>query len=295
MNTIGVLAQGGSWYLRDLEIASQNKCRIQQIPYPDLEVTLGRFSQELASLPVGDSKAGWDAILVRSMPIGSLEQVVFRMDALRCWENQGVPVFNSSLGLEIAIDKALTLIRFEKAGLPFPPTAVFQKADSALNWFKGCDCPVVVKPVFGGEGRGLILVEDIEMAYRVFKTLEQTRSVIYCQKFLADVIRDIRILLIGSQFYAVRRQNEGSWITNAAQGGTGVPYEPTPNELDLAFRAAKASENEIVGVDLLVTKDGDTHLIEVNAVPGWKMLGQVRDVDIASEILNHLLKKIARG
>jgi len=61
-----------------------------------------------AARVAGDTDlSGCDALLVRSMPPGSLEQVVFRMDALARVEQQGTPVLNPPRALEIAIDKYL--------------------------------------------------------------------------------------------------------------------------------------------------------------------------------------------
>ena len=54
------------------------------------------------------------------MPPGSLEQVVFRMDALHRVAAAGVPVLNPPRAVEAAVDKYLTLSLLEQAGLPVP-------------------------------------------------------------------------------------------------------------------------------------------------------------------------------
>ena len=50
-----------------------------------------------------------DGVLVRMMPPGSLEQVVFRMDALHRVVAAGIPVLNPPRAVEAAVDKYLTL------------------------------------------------------------------------------------------------------------------------------------------------------------------------------------------
>ena len=60
-----------------------------------------------------------DGVLVRMMPPGSLEHVVFRMDALHRVAAAGVPVLNPPRAVEAAVDKYLTLALLEAAGFRF--------------------------------------------------------------------------------------------------------------------------------------------------------------------------------
>ena len=131
-------------------------------------------------------------------------------------------------------------------------------------------------------------ISEPELAYRVFKSLESTRSVIYCQRFIPNAAKDIRILFVGDRSFAVRRSNSSSWMSNASQGGTGTEYEPTAEELELAWRAAQSVEGTIVGVDLIEDPEGQLMVLEVNAVPGWQLLQKVTGFDIAEEIVQYL-------
>ena len=88
------------------------------------------------------------------MPPGSLEQVVFRMDALHRLAAAGVPVLNPPRAVEAAVDKYLTLALLAAAGLPVPSTWTGQSAAEALAAFEELGGDVVVKPLFGSEGRG---------------------------------------------------------------------------------------------------------------------------------------------
>ena len=86
------------------------------------------------------------------MPAGSLEQVVFRMDILH---SAKVPVLNPPRAVETCVDKFLTSARLAAAGLPTPETTACQTADDALAAFAELGGDVVVKPLFGAEGRGI--------------------------------------------------------------------------------------------------------------------------------------------
>ena len=56
------------------------------------------------------------------MPPGSLEQVVFRMDALHRVVAAGIPVLNPPRAVEAAVDKYLTLSLLDQAGISVPAT-----------------------------------------------------------------------------------------------------------------------------------------------------------------------------
>ena len=55
---------------------------------------------------------------------------------------------------------------------------------------------VVVKPLFGAEGRGIVRVSDPDLAFRTFRTLERIQSVLYLQQFIEHKGFDVRILVL---------------------------------------------------------------------------------------------------
>jgi ribosomal protein S6--L-glutamate ligase len=226
-----------------------------------------------------------DAILVRTMPPGSLEQVVFRMDLLGQIAVEGTPVWNSPKSIECAVDKYLTSARMKRAGLVTPETRVCQTEEAALRAFLELGEDVVLKPLFGSEGRGITRLTDAELARRAFRLLAQMRSVIYLQKFIPHEGCDLRILLLGDEVYAMRRRNPNDWRSNVSRGASAEVLTPTPQEVDIARRAAAAVGAAIAGVDLLPGKDGLLYAIEVNAVPGWKALSRVTGVDVAERLV----------
>src|SRR5207302_9451310 len=105
-----------------------------------------------------DPLADFDTVVVRTMPPGSLEQVVFRMDVLHRLQSRGVRVLNPPAAVEACVDKYLASARLAEAGLRVPPTVVCQHADAALEAFAALGGDVVVKPLFGSEGRGMVRV-----------------------------------------------------------------------------------------------------------------------------------------
>jgi len=293
---VGILGSADGWYVRDLQRAAQTRIescalRISPLSFGDLAVTYhGGNQSRWNACENGDKSEDANhrlhALLVRTMPLGSLEQVIFRMNALHVIHRSGTRVINSPRSLEIAIDKWLSLETLRAAGLEIPRTVCCQTRQEAMrSWEEIFHRDCVVKPIFGGEGRGILRVSDPDLAWRVFSTLEQIQAVIYLQEFLPSVGFDLRLLVIDDAVFCVRRENPHDWRTNAGRGGRFSPHAPSFEQVDIAFRAAKAIDAWMVGVDILPTREGRNVLLEVNAVPGWRSTAAALDIDIAQFIL----------
>lgn len=230
------------------------------------------------------------------MPPGSLEQVIFRMDLLAQAAARGVIILNSPRSLEACVDKYLTTARLADAGLPVPPTVTCQHADAALDAFAQLGGDVVVKPLFGSEGRGMVRISDPELAWRTFRTLERTGAVIYLQQTIRHPGWDLRVfVLAGRVLAAMRRHARGDdWRTNVAQGGRAEPVLLADDETALALRAADVLGAAAAGVDLMRGPAGEWYVIEVNAVPGWRALAPACGVDVAAAIVRHVADEVRR-
>lgn len=290
MRTLAALVSGLGWHVQDLRRAAGSLgVDLRPLPFPTV---VGHVGGGVPRVEAGGvDLAATDGVLVRMMPPGTLEQVVFRMDALHRLEAAGVPVLNPPRAVEASVDKYLALARLEAEGLPVPPTWVGESADAALDAFHALGGDVVVKPLFGAEGRGLVRVSDVELARRTFQTLARLGAVLYVQRFLRHPGHDLRVFVLGDRALgAIRRYAPGGdWRTNVAVGGRAVPARLTDEVEALALRAARAVGARMAGVDLLPTLDEDRPtVLEVNAVPGWKALGAATGIDVAREILVEL-------
>jgi ribosomal protein S6--L-glutamate ligase len=297
---LGILTAGDGWHARDLRrAAAERSLDVELIDFRTLtadessRASVGQDSDPDVRIGILTHEKV-DAILVRTMPPGSLEQVVFRMDVLHAWQARRVTVLNPPRALETCIDKYLTTHRLAFAGLPVPRTWTGQRADEALPAFEALGGDVVVKPLFGSEGRGLVRVTDPETAWRVFVAVERAGGVIYQQKFIRHPGWDLRVFVLGGRVLAaMRRHAKDGWRTNVAQGGRGERVALTPAEEKLAVAAAEAVGCPIAGADLLPGPDGML-VLEVNAVPGWRALTGVCGVDVAAAVLEFVCRQTAR-
>jgi RimK family alpha-L-glutamate ligase len=256
------------------------------VPYEGLVATIGRGSG-LRSRATELDRA--DAVLARIIPSGSLEQIIYRVDALHRLEERGVRVMNSPRAIERTVDKFWTSALLEQCGIPTPETIVCETPDEAIAAFRALG-DVVVKPLFGSMGLGMMRVSNEEMAFRVFKTIEQIRGVYYLQRTIDHEGRDIRAFVIGGRVLAAIERRSAGWRTNISRGGTAVPFELPEAWRALAVRAAAAVGAEYAGVDLLPARDGSLYVLEVNGIPGWRGLQEATGLDVAGAVIDQLTR-----
>jgi len=283
---LGVLAVPDSWYLKDLRRAASGRHEVVGLSFANMVAQAGELPAAISAAE--SSLATFDALLVRTMPPGSLEQVVFRMDALGQLNAAGVVIINSPRCLETAIDKYLSTAKLTACGLPSPRTIVCQGVDEAMLAWESLGGNVVIKPLFGGEGRGITRISDRDLAHRAFKLLAQMQAVIYMQEFIEHKGFDLRLLVLGERVFGMQRINPHDWRTNVSRGATTQPLEPDAPLTAMARAAAQAVGAWVAGVDILPARDGRWYVLEVNAVPGWKALSRTLGVDIAALLLTEL-------
>lgn len=287
MNIV-VLGNEGSWYVDQLQRAARQRGHLcERADFRRLSASVVEASTRIQS--DGPDLHRADAVIVRTMPPGSLEQVVFRMDALQRLQQRGVHVLNSPKAIEAAVDKFLTTSLIAAEGLPTPKTIVCETSDAAMIAFELLGGDVVVKPLFGAEGRGILRVSDPDLAFRTFRTLERTDSVLYLQECISHPGYDIRVLVLnGRVLGAIQRHNPHDFRTNVSRKGEARRHDPTDQECEWAIRAAKGVGACFAGIDLLYDPAGNCFVIEVNAVPGWQAFQRVTGIDVADVVIEFL-------
>jgi len=234
-----------------------------------------------------------DAIVIRPIGRGSLEELVFRMDMLYKLERVGVFILNPAEAIEHCVDKYDILSILEDNDVPVPRTVATESVNEALKAFAELGGDVVVKPIFGSRGIGATRVVDSEIANTVFKAITFHHGVIYLQEFVPHGTSDIRAFVVDNHVIAAMRRVADGWKTNYSQGARPAPIELSSAYEKLAVKASKAVGCKIAGVDILEGPDGPK-IVDVNSQPGWKGLQMVTKVNIAEEIVNFILSELKK-
>lgn len=285
---IAILGQRGGWHTTSLQDAwARRGVTATVLPITRLAAQVsGGAALSAGGEPLDDL----DVVMVRAIPGGSLEQVIFRMDALSRLEAAGVRVVNSARVIEQTVDKYYTSWLLEQAGLPTPRTVVVERFDDAMAAFEALGGDVVVKPIFGSEGKGIVRISDPDIAYRVFRAHELSGFVFYLQEFVPHGRRDIRVFVIGGKVAAAMDRVGNGWRTNVSQGAQGQPLDLDEELTDMALRAADVVGAEYAGVDILPLEAGGHVVIEVNGIPGWRGLKKATGLDMADCLVDYVLE-----
>jgi [lysine-biosynthesis-protein LysW]--L-2-aminoadipate ligase len=185
----------------------------------------------------------------------------------------GVDVRNPPGALAVAHDKLLTARTLRLAGLPHPHTTVLSPALPAVV----PDLPLVLKPRFGSWGRDVercTTAGELEAALvRLQRKAWFREHGALAQELVEPRGWDLRIVVAGGRVVGAARRvaQTGEWRTNAALGADVVPAEPPPIAETLALAAARAAQADLVGVDLLPTRNGFV-VIELNGAVEFRPL-----------------------
>ena len=236
------------------------------------------------------------AALVRGIPAGSFEQVTLRLGVLHALRAAGVMVWNDARAIECCVDKSMATHLIAAAGLATPATFTAQCREEAVAIAER-ECvggaALVLKPLFGAQGRGLRLVRSPAD----LPGDDEVGGLFYLQQFVEPAGRhwqDYRLFVCGGKVVAGMMRIGASWITNVKQGGRPQPAVLTEDLIDAAERATRAVGADYAGVDLIRGKNGTLFTLEVNSMPAWSGLERANPgVDVPDILAGRFLAALA--
>jgi len=288
------------WHTRQLQAALRVRGAVGRcLDLADCRIDTG-FAWHGLALP-GFGRELPDAVLVRGIAGGSFEQVTRRLGVLHALRELGVPVYNDARAIERSVDKSMTSLLLHAAGVPCPPTWGIESAAQAQQVVMreaAAGHALVLKPLFGSQGKGLQRVGLVDGEFRALPPLDAGYGgVAYLQRFVPPATQpgfDWRVLVAGGRAITAMRRISRHWIHNVAQGARVARAELTPELARLAQDAASALQIDYAGIDLMPGPQGPL-VIEVNGVAAWQGLQRVTPFNIARALVDDLLdRKLAQ-
>jgi tetrahydromethanopterin:alpha-L-glutamate ligase len=232
-----------------------------------------------------------DAVLVRTIGAGTFEEVTRRLGILHALGGLGVVVWNRAAAIERCVDKSMTSFLLAQAGVATPASFAVEGREAAEAVVRR-EQGLVLKPLFGSQGRGLRLVRAPEQ----LPEPQAMAGVYYLQRFVPTVemggFRDFRLLVCGGEVVAAMARRGSDWITNVRRGGVPEPLLPDDDLVSAALGAVQAVGADYAGVDLIRGPGGGVMVIEVNSMPGWKGLQSVTNGPIARHVAAAVLRAL---
>ena len=206
-------------------------------------------------------------------------------------EGLGVNVINCLNTGIFAGNKLFTHMLLQKNGIPTPFASVAFSMEAAIQTLEKHGYPQVIKPTIGSWGRMISKINDADSAEGIIESREKMYPIYqvhYLEEFVKRPPRDIRAIVVGDKVVAAiyRNSGDGSWKTNMALGGVAEPCKVSNEMEEICIRAKNAVQGQIVGVDLMESKDKGLVVHEVNNTTEYKNTVRVCGVDIPSLMID---------
>lgn len=303
MIRVAIVTDEAGWHVRRLQAALRARGAIGRVlDLADCRVDTTASWHGLV-LP-GFGQALPDAVIVRGIAGGSFEQVTRRLGTLHALRDLGVPVYNDARAIERSVDKSMTSLILHAAGIPTPPTWSMEsqaQAQRIVMRESAAGHALVLKPLFGSQGKGLQLVGNVDGRHVPLPALtDGLGGLAYLQRYVPPAAtpgHDWRVLVVGGKAVAAMRRTSAHWIHNAARGAACERATLTPALAALAEAAASALDMDYAGVDLLPAgPEADAIVVlEVNGVAAWRALQRATGFDVAGALVDDLLDRRCAG
>ena len=214
-------------------------------------------------------------------------------------EFMDVPVLNKFDVANVCGNKMFMTLLLKKNNIPTPKTYFSFSGESAAENLEKVGYPLVIKPVIGSWGRGVMPIKDKDTMDAVFEIRDITDSphdrIYYLQELIKRPPRDIRVITIGDEsIAAMYRKSSGGFKTNIALGADPELCEITKEMEDMAAKASKAMGGGILGIDMMEDDKRGLVVHEVNSTVEFKGLAKVAQRNIPKEMVEFALNYIRK-
>lgn len=223
----------------------------------DIGLSIDVIDPQAALFPLGDDRwiEGYDLLVGRGRSWGLL--------CLLGWaEARGVATINRRAAISAVHNKADMAVALAAAGLPTPKTFL-GATDRLAREISSDDYPLILKPIFGDNCRGLQIVS----------TPEEMAAIDWPEPFaLAQIYKptdgyDLKLYGIGSEIWTVRKPSPFNPRRDGDGDRSGLEAL-TPELETLGRRCGEIFGLDLFGVDCIQTAEG-TFVIEVNDYPNY--------------------------
>ena len=210
----------------------------------------------------------------------------------------GVPTLNSGAAMDICHDKGTQALLFQRNGIPHPRSLHAFSHDQVRDIALALGWPVVVKPISGSWGRGVVRLTDPECLEAWTGGRESADAAgrlfpVLVQEYVEKPGHDLRVVVVGTEPVVAIERRSADWRTNTHLGATVRRTDITPEIRELCDRVVALLGPGFYGVDLLEdVRTGVLKVLEVNANPEFAKSSAQHGVDIGAHLAAFLADRV---
>jgi len=199
--------------------------------------------------------------------------------------SERIPVINSATTIQTCQNKYFTYLKLKNVS---PKSFLTYKKDISeiiekINGNFGFPC--VVKPIYGGYGNGVLKIHSETELIEVFDKKDE-RSELFVQEYI-PYIHDIRVFVLNNEIIgSMERIPKNSWKANYSLGAEIREFKLSNEAEDLVLNSVKKLGADIVGIDVLISKD-NIYILEANITPQFR--GMMNFVNVPEKIADYCL------
>lgn len=291
MKRIGVAGIPGAWSTEQLLEAVEARTGFRML----IDMSKVRLDLDSCKVYQGDTDlTKLDAVIVKKIAPSYSPDALNRMAVLGFLHARGTPVFSNPFSMIQLIDRLTCTLRLRVEGIPMPSTLITEDAAEAAATVERYG-RAVFKPLYSSKARGMRVVESGPGAMEAIASFQgEGNPVMYIQQLVTHSGSDLGITFLGGEYLATyaRKGSGESWDTTTLSGGEYVPYDPSPDVIELAHRAQSLFPGmALTCVDVVETRDGPL-LYEVSAFGGFRGLLDANGIHVAELYARHVLEAL---
>jgi len=289
---IGVVGLPGKWSTEVLADAVESCTGFR------LVIDMQNVSLDLDSLALiheGQDLCHLDALIIKKIAGEYSPATLDRLELLRVAEARGVRVFSGAGNILRLIDRLSCTVSLRNAGIPMPETVVTEDPETAYTTVESYG-EAVFKPLYSTKARGMCVIRSADGDARVRKSIEAFRNenqVMYIQKKKDLSGRDFGMVFLGGEYLGsyARVSGSDSWNTTIHHGGKYMPYEATPELIELGYRSQAPFKMDFTTVDVAITEEGPV-VFEVSAFGGFRGAKEGVGIDAAGRYADYVIARL---
>ena len=291
MQTIAIISDLHDWHSDQIEyFLKQSKFKVLKVSFEEIKFSFKKNKVYFENNKLLNNIHG---VWVRFLKNGTIEEITTKLTILHLLYESNIYIHNSGLTIEKTVDKVRTTGILEVNNIKSPKTTVwFGKNKKNLNNNFCKKAKYLVKPIFGSQGKNILLVKNLNE----LKKINAIGEVFYLQEFIKSQEKeftDVRVLVSNNRVISSMERYSNHYITNVFQGAKYRQIFLKKNIKDLCVKISKIFKLGYGGIDLKITTK-DIYVLEINSVPSWKTIQKVSKINISERLVKDFIRNIKK-